>query len=140
MRRQLIWALALVLAIVGVSTAQETTSGSLVGEVVDNQGGAVPGATVTVTSNQGARTAVTDSNGRFYVPFLTPGIYAVKVELTGFTPVEQKNIQVRLGQRHDLGAAVEVLLQDSQEHGARRGVPGRLRERCGRGGHQPQQP
>src|SRR5688572_11565439 len=102
MRRQWIWVLALVLATVGVSTAQETTSGSIGGEVLDNQGGAVPGATVTITSNQGTRTAVTDANGRFYVPFLTPGIYSVKVELTGFTPVEQKDIQVRLGQRLDL--------------------------------------
>jgi hypothetical protein len=103
MRRQLIWVLALaLLATLGVANAQETTSGSLTGEVNDAQGAPVPGATVTVTSNQGTKTFTTDANGRFFAPFLTPGVYAVKVDLTGFSPVEQKNIQVRLGQRLEL--------------------------------------
>jgi outer membrane receptor protein involved in Fe transport len=104
----LIWALALVLASFGVATAQETTSGSLAGEVLDNQGAAIPGATVTVTSGQGSRSIVTDANGRFFAPFLTPGSYSVKVELAGFSPVEQKNINVRLGQRLDLSFTLKV--------------------------------
>jgi hypothetical protein len=108
MKRQLIWALALVFATFGVASAQETTSGSLTGDVVDNQGAAVPGATVTITSAQGSRSVVTDSNGRFFAPFLTPGSYGVKVELAGFSPVEQKNIQVRLGQRLSLNFTLKV--------------------------------
>ena len=103
MRRQLIWALLLVVASFGFASAQETTSGSIAGTVVDAQGAPIPGATVSITSNQGTKTFVTDTQGRFFAPFLTPTIYAVKVELTGFSPVEQKNIQVRLGQRADLG-------------------------------------
>jgi hypothetical protein len=102
MRRQLIWAVALVLATFGVVHAQETTSGSITGEVVDAQGAPVPGATVTLTSGQGPKTFVTDSNGRFFAPYLTPGKYALRVELSGFSPVEQKNIDVRLGQRLEL--------------------------------------
>lgn len=102
MRRQLIWAVALVLATFGMVNAQETTSGSITGEVVDSQGAPVPGATVTVTSPQGPKTFVTDSNGRFFAPYMTPGKYSVRVELSGFSPVEQKNIDVRLGQRVDL--------------------------------------
>jgi hypothetical protein len=103
MRRQLAWALLLVVASFGLASAQETTSGSLAGTVIDAQGAPVPGATVTITSAEGPKTVVTDTNGRFFAPFLTPGRYAVKVELTGFSPVEQKNIDVRLGQRLDLG-------------------------------------
>jgi hypothetical protein len=103
MRRQLIWALLLVVASFGFASAQETTSGSIAGTVVDAQGAPIPGATVSLTSNQGTKTFVTDAQGRFFAPFLTPGTYAVKVELTGFSPVEQKAIQVRLGQRADLG-------------------------------------
>src|SRR5262245_60513459 len=102
MRRQLIWAVALVLATFGFAGAQETTTGSITGEVVDAQGAPVPGATVTVTSPQGPKGFVTDSNGRFFAPYLTPGKYAVRVELSGFSPVEQKNIEVRLGQRIEL--------------------------------------
>src|SRR6185503_3399556 len=104
MRRQLIWALLLVVASFGLASAQETTSGSLSGTVIDAQGAPIPGATVTLTSAEGPKTFVTDSNGRFFAPYLTPGRYSVKVELTGFSAVEQKNIDVRLGQRLDLGS------------------------------------
>ena len=102
MRRQLIWALLLVVASFGIASAQETTSGTLTGTVIDAQGAPVPGATVTVTSPQGPKMFVTDANGRFFAPYLTPGKYSVKVELSGFSAVEQKNIDVHLGQRLDL--------------------------------------
>jgi len=106
MRRQLIWAVLLVLATFGLAQAQETTSGSLTGTVVDAQGAPVPGATVTLTSGQGNKTFQTDTAGKFFAPYLTPGKYNVRVELTGFSPVEQKNIDVRLGQRLDLTGLV----------------------------------
>jgi hypothetical protein len=108
MRRHLIWALVLGLAAAGLATAQETTSGSLEGKVVDAQGAAIPGANVTVTSDQGSKSIVTDSSGRFFAPYLTPGRYSVKVELAGFSPVEQKGIQVRLGQRLELNFTLKV--------------------------------
>lgn len=88
--------------------AQTTGDGSVAGEVRDFQGAAVPGATVTLTGESGGITAVTDSavtdsQGRFFFPFLTPGIYSVKVELTGvFEPDERKNLAVRSGQRTEL--------------------------------------
>ena len=87
------------LALTSLAAAQETTSGSITGQVLDSQGAAVPGATVTITSEQADKTYVTDGEGRFFAPYLQPGIYGVRVELSGFAPVEQKTIQVRLGQR-----------------------------------------
>jgi Carboxypeptidase regulatory-like domain len=108
MRRYLIWALALGLGAAGIATAQETTSGSLAGEVRDAQGAVIPGATVTVTSDQGSKSIVTDSSGRFFAPYLTPGRYSVKVELSGFSTLEQKGIQVRLGQRLELSLKMTV--------------------------------
>lgn len=89
---------ALVLLSVGAAAAQETT-GTIIGTIVDPQGLAVPGATVTITSEQGTKTFVTNSEGRFFAPFLTPGTYSARAELSGFSPVEQKDILVRLGQR-----------------------------------------
>src|SRR5262245_6573319 len=102
MRRQILWAVLLALASWGVATAQENTTGSIAGTVVDAQGAPVPGATVVVTSEQGPKHFVTDSQGRFFAPYLPPGRYAVKVQLAGFSPIEQKNIDVRLGQRVEL--------------------------------------
>jgi len=106
--RLLFSALVVVLSCVGVAYAQETTSGSIAGQVLDAQGAAMPGATVNITSAQGNKTYVTDSNGRFFAPYLVPGSYGVRVELTGFSPVEQKGIEVRLGQRVNLDFTMKV--------------------------------
>ena len=98
------WAVLFVLGLCGPipTFAQETTTGSLTGQVVDSQDLAVPGATIIVSSEQGAKTHVTDAHGRFLAPYLTPGLFTVRVELQGFVPVEQRDIKVRLGQRLDL--------------------------------------
>ncbi len=96
------------LAYAGLASAQETTSGSIAGQVLDDQGAAMPGATVTLTSAQGTKTYVSDGSGRFFAPFLTPGQYSLRVELTGFSPVERKSIDVRLGQRVSLDFTLKV--------------------------------
>jgi hypothetical protein len=98
---------AFALALTAVATAQETT-GTLSGRLVDAQGLAVPGATVTVTGAQGARTVVSDADGRFSTPFLTPGVYMIRAELQGFRPVEQRNINVALGQTVELNLEMQV--------------------------------
>src|SRR5262245_37641340 len=101
MIRRLTWAVVLALGC-WTASAQETTSGSIAGQVMDAQGAAVPGATVTLTSAQGTKTSVTEANGRFFAPYLTPGKYDVRVELSGFSKLEQKGVEVRLGQRLEL--------------------------------------
>src|SRR4029450_11500070 len=96
--------LTMILAItcaIGVS-AQETTTGSIAGKVIDAQNLPIPGATVTIVSPQGDRTFKPDSSRRFFAPFLTPGQYEVKVELSGFNPIDRPGIIVRLGQRVDV--------------------------------------
>jgi hypothetical protein len=96
------------MAVLGAASAQETTSGSIAGGVVDPQGAPVPGAVVTISSDQGSRDLVTDQRGRFFAPYLTPAVYSVRVELTGFSPIERANIVVRLGQRVELPFELEV--------------------------------
>jgi hypothetical protein len=95
------------LTLTGVASAQETT-GTLTGKVVDAQGLAVPGATVTVTGPQGSKSFVTDAEGRFSAPFLRPGSYDVHAELQGFKTVDVKAVAVRFGQTADLSMKMEV--------------------------------
>jgi hypothetical protein len=95
------------LVLTGVASAQETT-GTLSGRLVDTQGLAVPGATVTVTGPQGARSFVTDENGRFSAPFLTPGVYDVRAELQGFKAVQVDDVTVSLGQTSEISLRMEV--------------------------------
>ena len=86
----------------GLAAAQETTTGAIEGQVVDSQGLAIPGAIVTVTGSQGAKTFVTDAEGRFLAPFLTPGVHDLQVDLQGFATVAIDDVNVPLGQRTTL--------------------------------------
>ena len=78
------------------------TTGDIVGRVTDEQGGALPGATVEARSPafQGVRTSVTDATGTFRLILLPPGAYTVTATLPGFARVEQ-HVTVALGQDGD---------------------------------------
>ncbi len=78
--------------------AQGVQTGTVRGVVQDEQGLAVPGVTVTVTSPslQGPRVVTSDAQGGFIFPNLPPGPYQVKFELSGFATVNQ-NTNVPLG-------------------------------------------
>jgi len=104
--RSLLTLLALAMSL--TSLAAQGTTGQLAGRIVDAQGLPVPGATVTVTGPQGAKTSVAGADGRFIVPFLTPGVYSVKAELQGFKAVEQKDITVSLSGTADVSLKMEV--------------------------------
>ena len=91
----------------GVAFAQETT-GTLSGRLVDTQGLAVPGATITLTGPQGSKTFVSDAEGRFSAPFLVPGTYDVRAELQGFKAVDIKGVGVSLGQNTEVSVKMEI--------------------------------
>ena len=84
------------------------TTGDIVGRVTDEQGGALPGATVEARSPsfQGVRSNVTDATGTFRLILLPPGVYKVTATLPGFTKVEQ-NVTVALGKT----AASDLMLR-----------------------------
>ncbi|MBC7909675.1 MAG: TonB-dependent receptor [Pyrinomonadaceae bacterium] len=92
--------LALCLSLFATSVmAQTSTTGNIEGTVVDANGAAVPGVTITVTSPNliQAQTATTDSEGRYRILNLPPGRYTVVVEETGgFGRFEQPNLEVNL--------------------------------------------
>ena len=87
----LFFAAWLVLGVAALGFAQGVQTGTIRGQVKDQQGLAVPGVTVTVTSPalQGPRTAVTDMQGFYTFPALPAGTYKVTFELSGFATVTQ---------------------------------------------------
>ena len=79
--------LMLVTLLFGIGTAfAQVPTGSIVGTVLDAQKAAVPGATVTITSEEtGAKyTTTTAANGGYSVTSLTFGLYRVDVTKEGF--------------------------------------------------------
>lgn len=85
------------------------TTGRIVGQTLADDGSALPGVTVTLTSPalQGEKIQVTDLEGRFRFLSLPPGTYSVKSELEGFTVVAQNDVRVGL----DTTAELAVTLQ-----------------------------
>lgn len=73
--------------------------GSLVGNVVDETGAIVPGATVTITQRETNQTReqTTPDNGTYSFPNLAPGTYDVVVTLPGFKTFSTREVAVRIG-------------------------------------------
>ncbi len=82
----------------GAPAAAQSGTASLLGQVVDPQGAAVPGATVTVLREATAtsRDTVTDAEGRYQFLGLPPGSYALTVTLTGFSTAQVDNLELRV--------------------------------------------
>jgi len=77
--------------------AQQRT-GNIFGAVVDEDNVALPGVTVTLTSELTAdMTFITNDKGGFRFISLSPGQYAIRAELEGFAPVSQEGIVVSTG-------------------------------------------
>ena len=105
------FAIALVLALVAASVAVAGTTGKLSGIVSDEQGQPIPGATVSASSPVqigGTQLAVTDVDGSFNFPALSPGMYSVKIELIGFVAQERTEVQVRLDRTTELRVTMPV--------------------------------
>jgi len=71
-------------------------SSSLSGTVIDPQGNAVAGATITATNvaTGAARAATSSKEGAFQIPQLAPGTYRVRAEERGFASVMLEDVQV----------------------------------------------
>ena len=88
----------------GTAAAQSGSTGSLRGMVVDEQGAAMPGVTVTATSPDALvpGTAVTDDAGGYRIINLAPATYKITAELTGFTIVHREGIVLRAGANYQI--------------------------------------
>src|SRR5260221_3448620 len=91
---------AIVLLLGCSAAAAQQTTGTITGRVVDQQGAAVPGATVTAKSPSTGftRTEVSDAEGVYRLNALPVGIYEVTAELQGFQTVAKKDVDVNVGQ------------------------------------------
>jgi len=97
-RRRLILSLALVLLTAAAAAAQ-TGAGSLRGYVKDEQGGALPGVSVSARGEALIQpvSSVTDAEGYYRLINLPPGTYEVSADLTGFAAFKRQDILLRAG-------------------------------------------
>ena len=93
-----------------LSFAQQR-AGSLRGQVSDELGALVVGATVTVTAADGTqKTAMTNDEGVYNFNSLPPGPYTIRVVSPGFTPYEKTELAIAPGSRgtHDVRVVVTL--------------------------------
>ena len=89
----------LVLLISGSFAAwSQSTSGDIVGTVLDRSGAAIPGASITVTNVATGVSAIVQASkvGDFHIPNLLPGNYNVSASAAGFATFTLKNFTVTL--------------------------------------------
>jgi len=96
---------AFVLCLFWAFSAHAQDTGTVSGTVIDAQGAAVPGATLTLTEEKTgtSRTLVSDARGEFVFRSVIPGTYTVRVELTGFRSFERRNNVLSASGALDLG-------------------------------------
>lgn len=86
------------LALFCLPGSSQTDTGRILGNVTDQTGAAIKGATVTITDTlRGTtRTLTTDDAGAYVAPGLLPSTYRVRAEASGFKVVERPAIQLEV--------------------------------------------
>jgi hypothetical protein len=105
-----------------VSVFAQQTTGAISGRVLDSQGAAMPGVTVTArnVTTGFTRTETSDSEGVYGLAALPVGIYEVNAELPGFSTVSKKDVEVNVAQVQaiDFSMKVAVLAETVNVTGA----------------------
>ena len=95
---------------------------SLTGTVTDRTGAEIPGASVSIidTTSRAARTAKTDSAGRYFVDGLAPGTYKLDAQAPGFMKQEIAAVSVTNSRSSvadlslDIGAAAQTVTVEAE--------------------------
>ena len=101
---------ALVVTLTAVPTFAQQTTGTIAGRVLDPQGMAVPGASITATNTATGlvRSDVSDSEGLYHLNAMPVGSYDVVAELSGFTRLERKDIVVDVSETTNLNLTLRL--------------------------------
>src|SRR5688572_21883514 len=107
------WVLSVLLLLAAPAVASAQTSGVIAGAVKDEQGGVLPGVSLTLrNADTGMTREVTsEADGTYRFAGLPPGRYNLIAELVGFATVEVKDTVLTIGRevRRDLTMGIETL-------------------------------
>jgi hypothetical protein len=89
--------------------------GTLRGNVKDELGGVIIGATVTVADAAGVeKTAETDEQGNYSFAGLAPGLYTVRINQGGFAAYENLGVEVQAGRTAPLDIVLTVAIEQEE--------------------------
>jgi len=84
------------------------STGAIIGKVVDEQGGVLPGVSVIVKGPGAPVTVYTDARGEFRVTNIDAGAYTLTVSLQGFSTVNRENVVVQIGKNTELTISMKL--------------------------------
>src|SRR5438309_11158965 len=102
---------ALVLGLAASGWGQsQITAGTVQGDVVDEKGGSVAGATVEAKNlaTNFVQTDTTNADGHFAFLSLAPGRYTLTISKSGFATIVQENVNLTVGQTISLHVTMKV--------------------------------
>ncbi|MEJ7862636.1 MAG: TonB-dependent receptor [Pyrinomonadaceae bacterium] len=104
--------LSVMLVLLGITTviAQEG-SATLRGEVLDPSGAVVPGATVSIVNQEtglNRRSVTTSDSGDYVFAALTPGLYRITVEASGFKKSVKEDVRLSVGETQEFKFSMET--------------------------------
>src|ERR1044071_7696812 len=102
MNRKNFFALALAALLLSGPASAQLQTGNIHGNVISDDGSALPGATVTLTGVGAPQVQVSDEQGKFRFLGLSPGVYTVKAELQGYVTMERKELDLSVGRNTDV--------------------------------------
>jgi hypothetical protein len=87
----------------------QTDVARIVGTVSDPSGAVIPGASISLTSEQTGLINKTTANatGAFVINQLRPATYTLKAEAPGMAPAEYRNIALQVGQERSLNISLQ---------------------------------
>jgi len=100
-------ALAMIVSCALPAVAQ-IQGGSISGTIKDEQGGVLPGVTVTAQGVDATQTFVTEATGEYRFLALAPGPYRVTAALQGFTTIVREDVIVSVGKSVELPLMLKI--------------------------------
>jgi hypothetical protein len=104
---------AVCMALFAVSGHAQFQTGNIYGKVQAKDGSVLPGVTVTLTGIGAPQTTVTDAQGNFRFPNLSPGAYSLKAELSGYGTATRSGVGVRVAQNADVTITLNPAVAES---------------------------
>src|SRR3954447_20278387 len=102
---------AVLLLALAVPAMAQVQSGNIYGTVLDqDNNSSIPGVTITLTG-AATQVQVTDGQGKFHFLGLSPGSYNLRVEIEGFTPLEQRGVTVNIARNTNVEIRLKPAIQ-----------------------------
>jgi hypothetical protein len=102
---------AITILMITAAAAQGSYQAQVRGTVTDQSGAIVVKAAVTITNDATniAQTATSDEHGQYFFTGLTPAVYKVKVQASGFRSSEKENVVLQVDQQTSVDFVIHPL-------------------------------